>query len=246
MKTKLTFLLLIVLVFASCKKEIDTDNPVVTVDEPSNGGAVYTNDGLRLVATLTDNTGLLQYKLTLNGIDSLNDVGADSTISMIFVEGIPDKNKAFYIDEVIPLHDSIFNGHYQMTLACIDVEGNESLRDTVNFEIRNSNDYQPPVFDIASVNQHDTLGLGQGFGVEGMLYDENLIYSDFHVGTVSGNQTIFYQEFPVIIDNTIEYTGIGWWFQVDSTWSQGDYRVYVTAWDNYSGVSYEIPFYVSY
>ena len=247
MKTKFLFPLLIVTIFTSCKKEIDTDNPVASIDNPVFGEAIYTNDGLRLVATLTDNTGLLQYKLTLNGIDSLNDVGADSTISMIFVEGVPDENKAFYIDEVISLNDSTFNGHYQMTLACIDIEGNESLRDTVNFEIRNSNDYQPPELVVSGPSVGDTLGFGQGFWVGGKISDsQHLIFTDIYIGRTDGSHTVLEFGFSNINENMVDLGAIGWWFAVDSTWANGDYHIYCTAWDNYSGVSASVPFYVSY
>lgn len=246
MKTKFLSLLLIATIITSCKKEADTDNPVASIDNPASGEAIYTNDGLRLVATLSDNTGLLQYKLTLSGIDSLNDVGADSTISMIFVDGIPDGNKAFYIDQVIPLHDSTFNGHYQVTLSCLDVEGNESLRDTVNFEIRNSIDFQPPIIDVGGPLS-DTLTYGQGFSPFGSIMDsQSLIYATIYMGKVDGTDTLHWFDFPVVQDNSIVFGAEQAWWAVDSTWAKGDYHIYCTAWDNYSGVSASVPFYVSY
>lgn len=228
-----------------CQTENDLERPTVEINLPIAGDVVTTNDGIRLVATLTDNTGLLQYKLTLNGIDSLNGIAADSTISMIFIEGILDENKAYYIDQIIPLPDSTFNGYYQATLECIDIEGNLSLRDTVNFMISNSIDSDPPEFNVVGPTYGDTLMPGEGFGISGNTTDsQSLIYSRIYVGTVDGSFSLIDFEFANIIDNTVDYNSIGWYLQVDTTWTEGAYHMYITSWDNYSGVDYEVPFYV--
>lgn len=231
----------------ACQESSDFEKPIAVIESPETSETVTTDDNLRLVATLTDNTGLLQFKLTINGVDSLNDVGADSTFSYIYVDGVPDKAKAWYLDEIIELADSTFNGYYEVRLSCIDIEGNESLKDTVVFKIRNSIDSEPPQFNVTGPTPSDTLTIGQGFSIAGATTDsQSLIYSDIYVGRTNGSDTILYFEFPNPIDNTIDYNSIGWFFPVDSTWSKGAYRMYITAWDNYSGVSHEIPFYVSY
>lgn len=235
------------MLFVACQEEKDLEIPAVRIDLPGSGDVVTTGDGLRLVATLTDNNGLLQYKLTINGIDSVNGVAADSTISMVYVEGIPDENRSYFIDEVIPLADSTFNGYYQATLECIDVEGNLSLRDTVNFFIRNSIDSEPPVFNVIGPVSGDTLTIGEGFSITGSTSDsQSLIYSDIYVGTTDGVNAVLEFEFGNIVDNTVDYNSIGWYLPVDSTWVEGSYHMFITSWDNYSGVSYEVPFYVSH
>lgn len=198
------------------------------------------------MATLTDNTGLLQYKITLNGIDSLNDVGRDSTLSVILIDGIPDKVGTFYLDKLIELSDTTFNGHYQLTLSCVDVEGNESYRDTVRFQIKNSIDSEPPVFDVAGPTE-DTLGFGQGFGLSGTIKDSrSLIYATIYIGKADGSDTLYWFDFPVVQNNEVSFASGQPYFLVDSIWTQGQYHVYYTAWDNYSGVSRSIPFYVKY
>lgn len=227
--------------------ENDLEKPIVTIDSPVDNQVVYTADDLRLVATLTDNTGLLQYKLVLTGIDSLNDVGADSTSHLIFIEGVPNAEKAIYIDEYVLLSDTTFNGFYRLTLTCIDVEGNEAIRDTVSIEIKNSIDSEPPVFNAAGPVSGDTLTFGEGFSITGNVTDsQSLIYSDIYVGRTDGSHEILTFGFSGIVNNTVDYDGIGWYFQVDSTWKQGAYQMYITAWDNYSGVSHSIPFHVAY
>ncbi|MFM1874476.1 MAG: hypothetical protein RL266_213 [Bacteroidota bacterium] len=231
----------------ACQQTIDIEKPISEIENPTSGSVVYTNDGLRLVATLSDNTGLLQYKWTINGIDSLNDVGADSTFSYIYIDGVPSKEKTWYLDELFTLSDTIFNGHYELRLSCIDIEGNESLKDTVVFQIRNSIDSQPPQFSVTGPQAADTLNFGQGFSISGSTYDtQSLVYSDIYVGRTNGSDTILYFEFPNPIDNTVDYNSIGWYLQVDSTWTKGAYHLSITSWDNYSGVSHMIPFHVFY
>lgn len=238
--------LIVATVFVGCNVETDNERPTVEIENPTNGGVVTTNDDLRLVATILDNTGLLQYKLTIAGIDSLNDVGADSTFSLIHVESITNGTSGIFLDELVSLDDDVFNGEYFATLTAIDIEGNEALRDTVKFKIENSNDSEPPVFNVGGVTAGDTLNFGEGVGVTGEVTDPSLIYADIYVGRTDGSFELVSFGFGGVQDNTVNYGGVGWYFEVDSTWSQGAYHMYFTAWDNYSGVSHEIPFHVSY
>lgn len=246
MKQTLYFLLFSLLIIG-CKETDDSEKPEVLIESPSAGEVITTNDNLRLVATITDNTGLLQYKITLNGIDSLNDVGRDSTLSIILIDGIPNKVDIYYLDKLIELDNSTFNGYYVVTLSCVDVEGNESVPDTVRFQIKNSIDSEPPVINVAGPTK-DTLGINHGFVLSGTVTDsQSLIYSDLFIGKKDFSDTIRFVTFPWISNNTIDYDNqFNWWIQVDSTWNQGQYHLYYTAWDNYSGVSKSIPFYVKY
>jgi hypothetical protein len=229
-----------------CREEADVERPTALIESPLAGGLVTTDEGLRLVATLADNQGLLQYKVTISGIDSLNDVGADSTVSLIYIEGVPNKEKTIYLDQIIELSPNTFNGQYQMTLACIDMDGNESLRDTVLFEIKNSIDSDPPMFSITGIDTGDTLYFGDGFSPGGMITDsQSLIFASIYVGSTDGSHILTEFEFPFVTDNRVVFNDI-WFFQVDSSWSQGAYHMYFTAWDNYSGVSHSIPFHVKY
>lgn len=236
--------LLAATVLFSCRpEEVDIERPTAQIEIPGLGDVVFTADGLRLVATLKDNTGLLQYKLTLNGLDSLNGVGADSTLTHIQINGT-EESKGWFLDEVIPLPETTFNGQYQLILTCLDIEGNESLKDTVNFEIVNSTDPDAPVFNVAGPTPDDTLSIGQGFQLSGEITDQqSLIFADIEVSRTDGAQAIYEFEFSVIQNNSV---GFDLYLQVDSTWTQGAYQVYYTAWDNYSGISHSIPFHVLY
>lgn len=246
-KVQHLFFFLVLFVVSACNEVVDAERPTIAIDLPAQNDIVTTNDGLRIVATLTDDTGLLQYKLTLSGVDSENGVSSDSTSSFILVDGVPNNEKALYLDEVFPLSDTTFNGIYQVVLACIDVEGNESLNDTAQFAIKNNIDSDPPQFDVDPAGLQDTMTLENGFTILGTTTDaQNLIFSDIYVGTVGGGDTILYYAFDNVVNNAVEYTPVGWFFIVDSTWTQGDYHLNITSWDDYSGASYEFPFHVSY
>jgi len=246
-----TFIYLILSILAvGCIELDDKDKPVVLIDSPLDGDVITTDAGLRLLATLTDNTGLLQYKIVITGIDSLNDVGADSTFSITLIHGISDKPETFLLDYLIALDDTTFNGHYQLTLSCVDVEGNEAVRDTVLFRIKNSIDHEPPIITVSvdGMNAGDTLTFGQIISPRGFITDsQSLIYADIFIGRANFSDTVRYNAFTWIENNNIDFTNnYLWWHNVDSTWSQGAYHIYYTAWDNYSGVSHTIPFYVKY
>lgn len=243
---KILFAVLVAALFGACNEVDDTEKPVITIESPSENDVVTTGAGLRLVATVSDDTGLLQYKLTISGVDELNGIAADSTLHLISVEGIANGVKTIYLDDVINLPDSTFNGHYYATLTCIDVEGNQSIRDTVFFQIENSIDSTDPVFNVAGP-ANDTLFFGQGFSPSGSVTDsQSLIYSSIYIGRTDGSQAIHSFQFPNIANNAVNYDGMGWYFSVDSTWSKGNYHIYYTAWDNYTGVTHQIPFYVTY
>jgi len=238
---------IIVLLLSACKPAVvDEELPTAQIESPANGNTVYTAEGIRVVATLKDNTGLLQYKLTISGIDSLNDISADSVFEKIIVEGIDEINSLF-LDYTIPLPENAYNGRCKLTLTCLDIEGNESIMDTTMFEIKNSIDSDPPVISVTGPIQGDTLKIGSGFLTLGKVIDTQLlVYSEIFIGRSDFSDTIRFTTFPWISNNLVDYDAFSWWTQVDSTWSQGDYHIYLTAWDNYSGVSHSIPFHVSY
>lgn len=246
MKKEILLIALFGLVFTSCNEVVDEEKPNSVIDFPSQNEVVTTNDNLRLVATLTDDTGLLQYKLTLDGVDSENGISADSTISFIIVDGIEGNEKALYLDETFELPDSTFNGTYLLTLACVDIDGKQSVTDTVIFTIRNSIDFTPPIINVGGPTR-DTMTIGNGFTPFGEITDErDLTYATIYIGRTDNSDTIHSFDFPVIENNLVSFaTGQTFWV-VDSTWSQGDYHLYCTAWDGYSGVSASVPFHVSY
>ena len=241
--------LLVISAFSACQKVDDTERPVASINSPIDGAIVQTQDGLLLQASLVDNTGLLQFKIVVSGVDSSNDISADSTYATTFIDALP-KETSHFLEHLVELPDTTFNGFYYAVLSCLDVEGNESIKDTVRFQVINSIDSEPAQFNVSGPVELDTMSLGQGFSIQGTTTDSrSLVFSDMYVGKIgatSSSDTILYFKFTEPVDNTIDYNSIGWFVQVDSSWNQGAYHMYVTGWDNYSGASYEVPFYVFY
>jgi len=229
-------LLMLVMLWTACSDGFDLERPTAELISPTNGMTVTTGQGLQLVAKFTDNGNLLQYKIRLEGIDSLNRVAKDTTLRLVFIEGI--SGSEFLLNQNISLPDSTFGGFYRIILTCIDDDGNESYPDTASVRIVNSLDSVPPVFLIEGIpGPTDTLRVGMGFVLGGNVIDEtslNLVY--VKIGNVNGSFTVLNFNFLFIPDNNLDLTAIGLWFPVDTTWTAGTYSAYFSAWDNHNGV----------
>lgn len=231
----LTVFFLTALFISACREDVDTERPVVSILSPMDGETVTTSPGLLINALLTDNEGLLQYKLILEGIKELNGIAKDTTLRIIHIDGL--SGAEFVLDELVELPDSTFNGQYRVILWCLDTDGNESYADTVNVRVVNILDSIPPAFDVQGYPE-DTLRLGQGFALAGSVTDEtSLNYVTLKISNTDGSKTLLDFQFPNIIDNTVNLEGFGGYFLMDSSWTDGTYSIYITAWDDYSGVT---------
>jgi len=232
-----SYLLLVVALFwSACSDGFDMERPTTELISPASGQTVNTGQGIQLLVKFTDNGNLLQYKMRLEGIDSLNGIARVKTYRLVFIEGI--SGSEFLLEQNIPLPNSTFNGYYRIILSCIDDDGNESYPDTAVVRIVNILDSVPPVFEIEGIpGPHDTLKIGMGIALGGRISDETSLDSaSVKIANTNGSFKLHYFNFLSITDNAVDLTGIGWWFPVDSTWTPGTYSAYFTAWDNYSGV----------
>lgn len=225
----------LVLRLTSCSDGFDLERPVCELLSPLNGQTVTTADGIPLTVRFTDNGNLLQYKIRIEGIDSLNGIAKDTVLRLIIIKGL--SGGEVLLDEMFPLPASTFNGHYRLIVSCIDDDGNESYPDTASIRVTNSLDSIAPLFVVGGLPT-DTLRLGQGFTLAGSVTDEtSLNYVTIRIANVTGSYTVLSFQFPNIIDNTVDLNGFGGYLMVDSTWTDGRYSVHIEAWDNYHGVS---------
>jgi len=229
-------LLVVALFWTACSDGFDLERPTTELISPVNGQTVNTGQGIQLLVKFTDNGNLLQYKMRLEGIDSLNRITKDTTYRLVFIEGI--SGSEYMLEHNITLPYSTFNGYYRIIVSCIDDDGNESYPDTASVRIVNVLDSIPPVFDIQGIpGPGDTLKLGMGIALSGRISDEtSLNLVTVKIANTNGSFTRHDFKFPSITDNNVDLTGIGWWFPVDTNWTPGTYSAYFTAWDNYSGV----------
>lgn len=224
------------LLVSACDDGFDTERPLAVIQSPVSGQTVNTAEGIPLQVLFTDNGNLLQYKMRLEGIDSLNGIAKDTMLRMVYIGGLSGSSLLF--DEHIPLPDSTFNGHYRIIVTCIDDDGNESYPDTASVRIANVLDSIPPVIILGGLPE-DTLRFGQGFTLSGIVSDEtSLNRFTFRMANTDGSFTRFEHQATAFGDNSQVLDGFGGWFQVDSAWTEGTYSVYITAWDSYSGVSH--------
>lgn len=227
---------MLVMLWMACSDGFDVERPTAELISPANGMTVTTGEGLQLVARFTDNGNLLQYKIRLEGIDSLNRITKDTTLRLVFIEGVSGSD--FLLNQNISLPDSTFGGFYRIILTCIDDDGNESYPDTASVRIVNSLDSIPPLFVIEGIpGPSDTLRVGMGIALGGSISDEtSLNFASVKIANTNGSFTRHSFEFPSVTDNNVDLTEIGWWFPVDTTWTPGTYSAYFTAWDNHNGV----------
>jgi len=242
---QLAIVLLAVLVGVGCNEEKDLERPTATILFPTNGATITTAEGIVLSALFEDNGELLQYKVMLEGIDSLNGIMKDTTLRWIRINGL--SGSSFSLNETIALPDSTFNGAYRLILSCIDSEGNQAYNDTIAVRVVNSLDSIAPVINVAGPVVGDTLGLGQGFSISGLISDETLLnYASIYIGRTNRTQTYVNIRFEPIYDNAVNFDALGWSVTIDSNWTKGAYEMYLVAWDHHSGVSRSIPFHVNY
>lgn len=238
------FLLFSAVLVGSCAPERDSERPAINILSPTDWSDVYTTQGIPLHVIFTDNGELLQYRMVIAGIDSLNSIMKDTTFRTVFIEGL--SGKEYTLNESFVLATSVFNGYYTLILSCIDNEGNQALNDTVVMRIRNSADSLAPVIAVTGPTAGDTLGWGEGFYIGGSVTDEtSLNLVSIRMGPVTGEPN-YIREFTIIQDNAVNLDGITPWLAPDSTWTQGNYVLYVSAWDNHNGVDRTILFHVKY
>lgn len=248
---KQVFMPLVAVVFlimsaVSCDDGFDTERPFATIVSPVAWQTFSTADGIPMRGLLTDNGNLIQYRVLIEGIDSLNGIAKDTMLRRVIINGI--SGSVFDIDIKIPLPDSTFNGFYRFVLSCIDDDGNESFPDTVPVRMVNVLDSIPPRFQIEGIPAiEDTLRIGMGFVLGGFISDEtSLNFASVRIASMEGGFVLHQFEFGNILDNMVDFSSIGWWFPVDTNWAEGRYRAYFTAWDDYNGADHEIFFEVKY
>jgi hypothetical protein len=232
-------------VMVGCEEEQDTERPTASLLTPLNGATVATDQGIIFRALFEDNGQLLQYKVLLEGIDSLNGIAKDTAIRWIEIGGL--SGAAYELNDTIALPASMFNGHYRLLVTCVDSDGNQAYNDTIAIRVVNVADTIVPVFSVSGPTVGDTLGIGEGFPLLGQITDEtSLNYVTVFIGRTNRSLTKHEFDFPIVLDNTVNLNDIGWYFPIDSTWTKGAYEVYITAWDDHNGVEFSIPFHINY
>ena len=231
------FISMFCMLVLGCVEEADLEKPGTQIIYPAEGDTLFTDEELRLVATLEDNGALNQYRLQLDGIDELNGLLADSAISRIFVDDLASDE--FYIERVFDIPDTLMNGHYSMSMSAIDVAGNESVADTVDFFFKNRLDTVQPVF-IDTVFR-DTLQVSNnGIWINVDIYDDQVVYCRL---TITHEESGFYIGGNEWVDFNYAWVNIDHWYPYTDDWPEGDFVYLIEVIDQFGYYSYSNSIY---
>ena len=225
-------LILLCLIIAGCIKESDLQSPATRILHPTDGDTLFTDEELRLVATLEDNGALNQYRLTLDGNDELNGFTADSAISLLFIDDLAEDE--FYIERVFDIPDTLMNGHYILAMKALDQAGNESEADSVAFFFKNRNDTVQPTFVDTVI--FDTINVVRGgLMVNIDVFDDELVYCKLTVKHEDGTTLIYENEW---IDVYYNWVTMMQWIAYEETRPEGNFIYHVLAIDRYGYKEY--------
>ena len=214
-----------------CMEKTDLEKPVTEILFPAQGDTLFTDEELRLVATLDDNGSLNQYRLSLVGNDERNGLIADSAISRVFVDNLAEDE--FYIERVFDIPDTLMNGHYHLTMSALDLAGNQSEADSVEFFFKNRNDTIQPTFLDTAVFDTITADRG-GLMVNVDVLDDELVYCKLTVTHENGTVMQVNEWLDVYYNLVI----VQQWIPYDESWEEGNITYNVVAVDKYGYSEY--------
>lgn len=164
------FALVILLGFmVSCEdEEPDLENPVISINAPSDGATYMTGETIPFSATFSDDVDLSDYTITI-------EAAFDSTPIDKWTMEMEGSllGKLELLEQDITVADNIAAGEYHLHVDAQDLDGKDATRQSVSIQITNSTDTQMPVLTINSPNPDLQLNLGAGdvFTISGDLTD---------------------------------------------------------------------------
>jgi hypothetical protein len=123
--------ILAVLSFTACNtEEVDTEKPVITINEPHDHDHFKPGGNIHFDAEFSDNVGLKQFKIDIHygGDHTHKSTGIklqDNEWSYIYTGDLEGRNKHFQMDISIP--EDVKYGDYDFIVYCSDQAGNESF-----------------------------------------------------------------------------------------------------------------------
>jgi hypothetical protein len=151
-----TFLLFL-FILGGCEDR-DITRPQAFIQVPIEGDTLYA-DSIPWSVLFTDEDGLSQYRLELNGQLDVNGAVKDSMERIIAVGEVG--GTVAWVTELNPMPPFVFEGWYRLMAACVDGGGNQSFQDTVTVYLRNRADVGWPTAGLATVPWNDTVKEGR-------------------------------------------------------------------------------------
>lgn len=223
-KAYIAIVIILLSVFASCRKDLhDDEKPVAEIINPT-GGTYTTTIPFQL--SFTDNKNLAQYRLALTytGTYDSNDSAVVHPFNLVWVDAISNSVDSKLLNITIP--DTALSGPYRAILTCVDETGLESARDTALFTIKNTIDTISPGVTVTSPLSGSSYT--DSIYVSAAIFDPSkvvyyLIELKDNAGAIKSqlNKYINVDSYP--IDEVIYTTGL----------SAGNYTLFITVRDAY-------------
>jgi uncharacterized membrane protein len=122
-------------ILGSCKKE-DTEKPTVKISSPTNNKEYHPGETITVIADISDNEELSQYKLEIHFDDGH---GHKSTMhgdeGWEFEEIVKISGKAYSLNRSVKIPNDVKEGKYHVVVECTDKAGNEAAPASVDIKI---------------------------------------------------------------------------------------------------------------
>lgn len=159
----------IAFIFQACSN--DSEKPVITINEPSNGEIFNVGTEIHIDFTITDNDELNQFKIDIHGSHDGHTHGKLAEIlpafDTIIIENVTGNNINRHIHVDIP--SGIWPGPYHVIIYATDKSGNEGMEE-VDITIRNPIDLLAPNITITAPADGSTLS--SSFTVNATITDK--------------------------------------------------------------------------
>jgi hypothetical protein len=168
-KIKFLAVIITVLLLQACSN--DSEKPVITINEPTNGETFDVGDEIHVDFNITDNDELNQFKIDIHGSHDGHTHGKLAEIlpafDTIIIENISGNsiNRHIHID--IP--NGVWPGPYHVIIYATDKSGNENMEE-VDITIRNPIDLLAPSITITAPANGSTLS--SSFTVNASITDK--------------------------------------------------------------------------
>lgn len=255
---KLLFLLLLLLGFSACKKEVDTTVPVfkllnvapafqaaeVCGELETSTIIVSTKDTIIWNVSMTDNEALSQYKIDIHeNFDCHGHRSPASAWNLQKIVNIEGRSVQEAISIVVP--EDARAGNYHFHIKLLDNSGNEGDVVYYSLKVKNQQDTIAPTLTLTNTLLTQNLQKGEQLNIKGSLSDDMILDGGqlelIYFTTTGNRQTATKLDIQTNTKNhsfSIDYT-------IPTTFVDGKYDFYLYGYDRVGNVSGKIAFEVT-
>ena len=194
-------------ILPACKKA-DTTAPSTTVSAPGDLSHYQSGEKIPVRASFTDNQSLLQYSILVTSIDH-TDIMDSLDLMPFFGFGKTwglDGSGDGIADQTVAVPVAVASGNYEVTVWCVDEQGNESPRVKVKIYIQNSGDENDPTLTVNSLDesQVNNVSFGQAITLDADVTDD-LKLGALYINLVREATGDVEQNYPIELTGTSQH-----------------------------------------